>query len=192
MTGPAHDPDAPASGQGRLLVASPTLLDPNFQRSVLIMLEHNDEGALGLVLNRPLEVLVSDALPDPLSDLCGSEDVVFQGGPVQPEAVILLAEFRDPKEAASLIVGDVGVVDPDGDPAALRAAVHMARAFGGYAGWGAGQLESEIAEGAWIDVAPRAEDIFHHEPGALWRIALDRKGGRFRLFARMPADPSLN
>ncbi|MFN8124395.1 MAG: YqgE/AlgH family protein [Thermoleophilia bacterium] len=184
--------DGPAFRRGRLLVASPTLQDPNFTRTVVLMLEHSRDGALGLVLNRPTDITAREALPEPLSDALPEDELVHQGGPVQPEAVILLADFADPEAAATLTVGTVGVVDPNEDTAGLPQRVRSVRAFGGYAGWGAGQLEHEIAEGAWIDVEADAADVFTDEPDALWRRVLDRKGGAFRLLARMPEDPSLN
>lgn len=190
----APDPtgDGPAFRRGRLLVASPTLMDENFTRTVVLMLEHSPEGALGLVLNRPTEIVARDVLPSPLADALPELELVHEGGPVQPEAVIVLADFSDPGAAASITVGSVGVVDPNDDALDLHDRVRAVRAFGGYAGWGAGQLEREITEGAWIDVEADAGDVFTAEPDALWRRVLDRKGGAFRLFARMPEDPSLN
>ena len=184
--------DGPAFRRGRLLVASPTLLDPNFTRTVVLMLEHSPDGALGLVLNRPTEIVAREALPSPLADALPDDELVHQGGPVQPEAVILLADFSDPEAAANITVGTVGVVDPNEDTTDLPQRIRAVRAFGGYAGWGAGQLEQEITEGAWIDAEAGAADVFTSEPDALWRRVLDRKGGAFRLFARMPDDPSLN
>jgi putative transcriptional regulator len=190
----APDPltDGPPVRARRLLVAAPGLLDPNFHRTVVLMLEHGEEGALGLVLNRPGGLRARDALPEPLASAVPPDDVVHAGGPVQPEAVILLADFAVPAAPGAALVGDVGIVDPRdaGDDLADR--VRTARAFGGYAGWGAGQLEGEIAEGAWIDAEPVPEDVFTDDPAGLWRRVLDRRGGRYRLIARMPDDPSLN
>lgn len=182
----------PAFRRGRLLVASPTLMDENFTRTVVLMLEHSPEGALGLVLNRPTEIVAREVLPSPLADALPERELVHEGGPVQPEAVIVLADFSDPASAASITVGSVGVVDPNDDALDLSDRVRAVRAFGGYAGWGAGQLEREITEGAWIDVEADTDDVFTGAPEALWRRVLDRKGGAFRLFARMPEDPSLN
>jgi putative transcriptional regulator len=167
-------------------------MDPNFTRTVVLMLEHSSDGALGLVLNRPTEIVARDALPSPLADALDDDELVHQGGPVQPEAVILLADFTDPDGAATITIGSVGVVDPQADATGLPERVRAVRAFGGYAGWGAGQLEQEIREGAWIDVAAEPTDVFTAEPDGLWRRVLDRKGGAFRLFARMPDDPTLN
>ncbi|MFN8109552.1 MAG: YqgE/AlgH family protein [Thermoleophilia bacterium] len=182
----------PVNRRGRLLVASPALTDPNFVRTVLLMLEHSAEGALGLVLNRPTTLVAGQALPGPLAEAVGAERPVFQGGPVQPEAVILLADFVDPAQAASLAVASVGVVDPGGDTGDLRDRVRAVRAYGGYAGWGAGQLEREIAEGAWMDVEATVADVFAEDVSDLWRAVVHRKGGAFRALAQMPDDPSVN
>lgn len=182
----------PRFRQGRLLVAAPTLMDPQFQRAVVVMLEHSDDGALGLVLNQPTDIHAVDALPEPLCDLIPEEQVIHCGGPVQPAAVIILAEFEAPDRAAGIVVDRIGIVDPDEAIDDLTEHVGRLRIFGGYAGWAPGQLELEIADGAWIDVAARPEDIFTESPEQLWSAALERKGGAFRLIARMPTDPSLN
>ncbi len=182
----------PRSRQGRLLVAAPTLMDPHFQRAVVVMLEHSEDGALGLVLNQPTEIHAVDALPEPLRDLIPQEHVIHCGGPVQPAAVIILAEFDSPDRAAGIVVDHIGIVDPEDAVGDLTRHVGRLRIFGGYAGWAPGQLEVEIAEGAWIDVPAQADDIFTATPERLWSSALERKGGVFRLVARMPKDPSLN
>jgi putative transcriptional regulator len=184
--------EAPASRRGRLLVASPTLVDPNFHRAVVLMLEHSPDGALGVILNRPSETTAGEALPPPLGDLMAADALVHEGGPVQPEAVILLADFTDPLRAADVAVGSVGIVDPNGDVDGLHEVVGAVRAFGGYAGWSGGQLEQEIAEEAWIDAVCLPEDVFTDEPDLLWSRVLERKGGSWRIIARLPEDPSLN
>jgi putative transcriptional regulator len=111
---------------------------------------------------------------------------------VQPEAVIVLADFSDATLAASVAFDMVGIVDPDADASRLGDGVRAIRAYGGYAGWGEGQLEREIAEEAWIDAAPAAEDVFGGDPDGLWSRVLERKGGTWRLIARMPENPSVN
>lgn len=184
--------DGPANRRGRLLVAAPALVDPNFHRTVVLMLEHNEEGALGLVLNRPSELIAAEAIPGDLGLALEDHGVVFRGGPVQPEAVIIVADFTDPGAAASMVFGTVGIVDPEADATDLAGAVRSIRAFGGYAGWSAGQLEREIEEEAWIDAGPVVEDVFTDEPETLWNRVLDRKGGTWRLIARIPPDPTLN
>jgi putative transcriptional regulator len=184
--------DAPPNRRGRLLVASPSLVDPNFRRAVVLMLEHSAEGALGLVLNRPTPLVAREALPGALAAAMPADERVHQGGPVQPEAVIVLADFTDTALAASVAFDRVGIVDPDADASKLGGAVGAIRAYGGYAGWGEGQLEGEIAEEAWIDAEPAAEDVFGDDPGGLWSRVLERKGGAWRLIARMPENPSVN
>lgn len=181
----------PANRHGRLLVAAPALDDPNFRRTVVLMLEHSADGALGLVLNRPTPLVSREALPAGLADLMPEDERVFQGGPVQPEAVILLAHFEDASRAATIAFGSVGIVDPDAE-AARHGGVRAIRAFGGYAGWGAGQLERELEDEAWVDAAADADDVFTHDHRGLWSRVLERKGGSWRLIARMPEDPSVN
>jgi putative transcriptional regulator len=190
---PGPDPgEEPGNRKGRLLVASPSLVDPNFRRAVVLMLEHSSEGALGLVLNRPTPLVAREALPGALADAMPEEERVYEGGPVQPEAVIVLADFSDTALAASVAFGSVGIVDPEADASRLGGGVRAIRAYGGYAGWGEGQLEREVAEEAWIDAPPTAEDVFGHEPEGLWSRVLERKGGTWRLIARMPENPSVN
>ena len=176
---------------GSLLVASPALYDPNFRRSIVLLTEHSDEAAMGLVLSRPSPVSVVDAAPA-LASLVEPDAVVYAGGPVQPEAVLVLAEFEDPDASAGLIVGDVGFVRADADPALAAAAVRRARVFAGYAGWSGGQLEAELQEPSWLVVPALTTDVFEPDPDALWRTVLRRQGRRYVLLASMPPDPSLN
>ena len=184
---------ATESTKGRLLVASPVLVDPNFDRRVVLMLEHTPDGALGLVLNDPMTVLAVDALPEPLSNAFGWDDLLHCGGPVEESAVIVLAELRDmPPAAGTRILGDVAVLDPNGDLATTIDATIRARAFAGYAGWSSGQLDQEIEEGAWINVEASPSDVFGQTPDDLWRTVLERAGGSYRLVARMPPDPTMN
>jgi putative transcriptional regulator len=183
--------DGPDNRRGRLLVAAPALVDPNFERAVVLMLEHSPDGALGLVLNRPTPLVSREALPAHLAELMPDEERVFEGGPVQPEAVILLADFADPSDAANLAFGSVGIVDPEA-AAAGAGNLRAIRAFGGYAGWAGGQLEREVEEEAWIDAPPEAEDVFTDDHDGLWARVMERKGGSWRLIARMPRDPRMN
>jgi putative transcriptional regulator len=184
--------EAPDSRKGRLLVASPRLLDPNFRRTVVLMLEHDSDGALGVVLNRPTPLLAREALPDALAAALPEDEHVHEGGPVQPDAVILLADFAEPSAAVDLAFGSIGIVGPREEADGLEGTVRAIRAFGGYAGWGAGQLEAEIAEEAWLDAVCLPDDVFTGHPERLWSAVLERKGGAYRLLARMPEDPSLN
>ncbi len=183
------------SVRGQLLIAGPSLRDPNFFRTVVLIVEHNDDGALGLVLNRPSESTAADVVPelDELLDGDSEDDsALLVGGPVAPDSVIVLAEFEDPDRAAVISFGRIGVVGVStGDGAAPPELLHR-RAFAGHAGWGPGQLDAELDRGDWILEAARAEDAFTGEPEALWERVLERKGGSYALVARMPDDPSLN
>jgi putative transcriptional regulator len=178
--------------QGRLLVATPSLDDPNFARTVVLVAEHSDEGAMGLVLNRPLAVTVADAVPILRGFVDDDETAVFQGGPVQPEAVMALGDFVDGTRSAALAFGSVGFLPADADDTLDPATVQRARVFAGYAGWGPGQLEGELDEEAWIVVAARPDDCFTDDPDRLWGDALRRHGGPLAVFAVQPDDPSLN
>jgi putative transcriptional regulator len=177
--------------RGRLLIAGPTLLDPNFARTVVLVGEHNEDGALGVVLNRPSETTVGEAVPD-LIDLADAEEPVHVGGPVQPAAVLVLAEYEEPDDAAQLVTGAVGFVAVDEDDDRVSTLPGRARVFAGYAGWGPGQLESELERDDWIVVDADPEDVFDGDANSLWSRVLERQGGRLRLLARMPPDPSLN
>jgi putative transcriptional regulator len=169
---------------GQLLIASPSMAD-YFHRTVILVVEHSDEGAFGLVLNRPSETTVGEASPE-LAELIGEEHLLHVGGPVQPNAVTAIGEHSDPGEASKLIVGTVGMVDLDAPPELARV-----RVFAGYAGWGPGQLDGELEQDAWIVDDAHPDDPFGGD-GDLWAAVLHRKGGEYALLARMPADPSVN
>ncbi len=175
--------------QGHLLVSAPSLHDPNFRKTVVLVAHHDEDGAMGLVLSRPSDVSASDAVPS-LDGLPGAGGAVFVGGPVQPDAFMMLAEFDDVGDAAAPIFDRVGFMPADAEPDAF--AITRMRLFAGYAGWGAGQLEAEIAEPSWIVVRALADDAFADDPDELWRAVLHRKGGPFELMVDMPFDPSLN
>jgi putative transcriptional regulator len=179
------------SARGQLLIAGPALLDPNFWRTVVLVVEHNEEGALGLVLNRPSETSVAEAVPQ-IEELVDGSERLFIGGPVQPSSVIVLAQFEDPSDAALIAFDDVGVLGTSASPEQAGAGVRSGRAFLGHAGWGPGQLDGEVERGDWILEAARLQDAFSAEPQALWSEVLTRKGGSFALVARMPPDPSMN
>ncbi len=176
--------------QGKLLVAAPSLLDGNFRRTVVLVAQHSEDGAMGLVLNRPSDATVGDAVP-PLGELAGDDAVVWSGGPVEPGGVIVLGEFDDPSESAELIFGDVGFMSAEDDPADVALATRRARVFAGYAGWSAGQLEAELEEEAWFTATPLEDDVFALADD-LWSTVLARKGGPYALLSKMPPDPSLN
>jgi len=172
------------SVRGKLLIASPVLEDW-FRRTVILVVEHADEGAFGLVLNRRSEATVGEAVPV-LAPVAGEDARVHLGGPVQPDGVVALGEFADPEASPKLVVGDVGLVDLDDPPEGLG----RIRLFAGHAGWGEGQLDGELEAEAWIVAEPEPDDAF--SDGDLWADALRRKGGQYELLARMPADPSVN
>jgi len=170
--------------RGRLLIAAPSLFD-YFRRAVVLLLAHSDEGAMGVVLNRPSDSEVSEAVPA-LAELVEPGELVRVGGPVSPQAVVALGEFGDPSEGSTPVVGGLGVVDPERSHETLR----RLRVYAGYAGWAPGQLEGELEGEAWIVESASPEDPFAE--GDLWAAALQRKGGGYALMATMPAGPSLN
>jgi len=161
---------------------------------VVLLLEHSAEGAVGVILNRPTDLRTREALPPHLLAPIGVDDVIHEGGPCEPGSVILLGDFDEiaADAGAGLGLGSVRVVEPDADFEAIGEHVRSVRAFGGYAGWSAGQLEDELAEDAWIDAECHVDDVFSATPLDLWHDVLDRMGGSFRLVARMPVDPTLN
>lgn len=177
--------------RGKLLIASPALLDPNFARSVVLIAEHTSDGAMGLVLNRPSDAEVSVAVGE-LGGIVAPGDLVYDGGPVQTSAVMVLAEFNDLKDAAAVVLGDVGFLPSQGDPGELADGLRRTRVFAGHSGWGSGQLDAELEEGSWIIVDALVDDVFAPDPDELWNETLERKGGAFALLARMPDDPSVN
>ncbi|MFC7218519.1 YqgE/AlgH family protein [Streptomyces polyrhachis] len=193
---------------GRLLVASPSLADPNFARAVVLLLDHDGDGALGVVLNRPTPVGVADVL-EPWARLTGSPDVVFQGGPVSLDAALGVAvvpggadraggtdRAGGAEESAVLgwrrIHGAIGLVDLDAPPELLAAELGTLRIFAGYAGWAPGQLEEELAEGAWYVVESEPGDVSSPAPEGLWREVLRRQRGELAMFATYPDDAGLN
>lgn len=181
------------STRGKLLVALPALGDPNFDRTVVYMIEHNDEGAFGLVLNRPSESALFDALVA-WNDLLARPTVVFGGGPVQPEAFVGLAEVDEgDSDGAWANVGfGLGTVDLSVDPDAVRGRLGRLRIFHGYSGWGADQLEQELDADAWLVLSAELDDVFSAAPEELWRAVLRRQAGRTSWLADFPDDLAAN
>jgi len=175
---------------GQLLIASPALLDPNFRRAVVLVTEHNEDGAAGLVLNRPTDADVSEVVPQ-LEVLVDDGEPIFMGGPVQPNGVLVLGEFVDPADAAVPLFGSLGFPSLE-EPDEVVPATTRRRIFAGYAGWGSGQLEDELAREDWILETASNDDAFTESPDELWADVLRRKGGIYELVARMPEDPSVN
>jgi putative transcriptional regulator len=176
--------------RGHLLIAGPRLLDPSFWRTVVLVGEHTEEGALGVVLNRSSETTVDEALPE-LALLAEEMGTVHVGGPVQPSAVVVLADFAEADDAESLVVDSVGFLPAEIEPDMLGE-LRRARVYVGYAGWGPGQLDDELEEGSWIVEPAQPDDVFTNDPEGLWSDVLRRKGGAFTLLAAMPPDPSQN
>ena len=163
--------------RGHLLVAGPGLVDPNFRRTVVLIGEHGEEGAMGVVLNRPSGIEVDEAVP-PLGELGGVDGVVYVGGPVQPQAIVVLGDFAEPEQAGVLVFGSIGFLPSEIEPDEIGE-LARARVFAGYAGWGAGQLEGELEEGSWIVEPAAPTDVFTDVPEQLWSDVLRRKGGSF-------------
>ena len=179
---------------GRLLVATPALKDPNFERTVLLVVAHELGGSIGVVLNRATEVAVSDVL-DGWGTLAGDPGVVFEGGPVQPEAAICIARCSATSGRVAgfnRVTGAVGTLDLSQDPATLAEKIVAVRVFAGYAGWEEGQLEAEIETGSWFVFDALPGDAFVTRPDDLWPMVLRRQGGLMAAVAVFPPDPTMN
>jgi putative transcriptional regulator len=177
--------------KGKLLFSTPALFDPNFRRTVVLVAEHGEDGAMGLVLNRPSDTTVEEAVPE-LADVAGADSPVFVGGPVQPRAVLVLAEFEEPDDAATVVVGDIGFARADGDLDDLARLTRRARVFAGYSGWSPGQLEAELEEDSWLVEPVDDVDLLADPDEDLFGTALRTKGGSYRILALMPDDPRSN
>src|SRR4051794_28335852 len=184
---------------GRLLVATPLLGDPNFRRTVVLVVEHEEiQGTLGVVLNRPTKISVDQVL-DQGTALVPAPPMVFNGGPVARSSALALALVPGTDEPIGWRALDgapslarLGLLDLDTPPSVLAPAIQSLRVYAGYAGWSPGQLESEIDEGAWYVVAAEPGDVFAPDPDALWRIVLRRQEGDLAFLATYPDDPSQN
>jgi putative transcriptional regulator len=183
---------------GDLLVATPALLDPNFERTVVLILDLDENGALGVVLNRPSDVPVREILPD-WTDVTGNPDVLFQGGPVSTDSALAVGASMtygtDPNvEPVGFrrLYDDVGIVDLDTPTEIVAPALTGMRIFAGYAGWGDEQLQAEIEEGSWYVVPSTAADLFGADPLGLWRRVLRRQPGELAWVSTRPLDPTMN
>src|SRR4029078_1163469 len=174
--------------RGQLLVSGPALVDPNFRRNVVLIGEHGDEGAMGVVLNRASETLVEDAVP-PMATLTAPGELVYLGVPVQPEAVVVLADFADVEQAEVAVVDSIGFLPGEIEDTSALGELRGGRIFDGYASWAPGQLEDELEEGAWIVVTARSSDVFTTAPELLWGEVLRREGGPLAVLALLPDDP---
>ena len=182
---------------GRLLVASAVLTDPNFSRTVVLLLDHGSGGTLGVVLNRPTELTVAQALPA-WSEVAGDPGLIFRGGPVGTEAAMALGVAAAPADRNRApagwraVIGRIGLVDLDAVPEAMDPALSSLRVYAGHAGWAPGQLECELAAGAWIVVDSGPGDVFSTEPERLWADVVRRLPGEAAFLSTRPDDPNLN
>ncbi|MEZ5377625.1 MAG: YqgE/AlgH family protein [Acidimicrobiales bacterium] len=174
---------------GSFLISRPELADPNFDGTLTLILEHDEDGALGVVINRPTEVLVAEAYPG-WDSVAEAPAVIFQGGPVETDSLIALGwgERMD----GDLPLGLTSVDLEEQVPLVVADGLEKLRIFAGYAGWGGGQLEGELANGAWWVVPCLRDDVFLADPERLWAMVLRRNGGEMAWFAHYPKDPSLN
>jgi putative transcriptional regulator len=180
---------------GRLLVATPSLEDPNFDRTVVLLLAHTPAGALGVVLNRPSQGDVDEFVPH-WSEVAAPPNRMFLGGPVSLDSVIGLArtdaEVLDLAGPFTPIFGSVGTVDLHRAPDEMGVPLAAVRLFAGSAGWSSVQLENEIAEGSWFVVDAEPTDVFTADPAELWRVVLRRQSGTLAWYANAGADPRFN
>lgn len=182
---------------GQLLVATPRLLDPNFERSVVLLLDHDESGSLGVVLNRPSPVPVGEILQG-WQDLVAEPGVLFHGGPVGTDSALAVAAIPVGQDPAEDPVGfrrlfdDTGIVDLDTPTELLSAAISRLRIFAGYAGWGNGQLVSEVEEGSWYVVPLERGDVFGSDSDGLWARVLRRQPGELAWVSTRPVDPTQN
>jgi putative transcriptional regulator len=178
---------------GRLLLASPQLDDPTFHRTVVLVLDHDEDGALGVVLNRASALPVREAAAG-WAELASAPPVVFEGGPVEPDAIVALGRTgaRVGADRGGLLDDHVRLVDLSADPGLERLELETVRIFAGYAGWAPGQLEHELELDAWFVVDADQSDVFTADPLGLWHTVLRRQAGQLRLLATFPDDPSMN
>ena len=173
--------------KGKLLLANGSLFGDVFRQTVILMAEHDEDGALGFVVNRPTQMVIDR--DESAEQTFVVDETVYSGGPVQQSALTVIAEFMSPEHAARLIFDAVGFLDLE---ASAASAVKRARVFAGYSGWGPGQLEGELAEGSWVVTDATADLVFEVEPDEVWKEALRRMGGEYALMATMPYDPGMN
>jgi putative transcriptional regulator len=180
---------------GRLLVAQPSLEDSNFDRTVVFMIEHNDEGALGVVLNRPTELLIAEVVPE-WRDVAADPVVLHVGGPVGQTSVIALGlSLYDASSGGTgftPVVGRIGTVDLNAAPANVAPGVEGVRLFAGHSGWGPGQLDWELDVDSWFVVDAEPTDVLDPYPETLWRRVLQRQPDRLQLLAHYPPDIRVN
>ena len=178
---------------GRLLVAAPALRGSTFDNAVVLMLSHDGDGALGVIVNRPTEVRVGDVLPT-WTEVVSEPRVVFQGGPVSLDSALGLVAVDGKDEPLGIrrVKGKLGVVDLDTPAEIVQPAVSAMRVFAGYAGWAPDQIEGEIDEGSWYVVDAEPTDAFWNDTDGMWQQVLRRQAGPLSFLATFPADPTMN
>ena len=184
----------PSPAAGLLLVASPGLSDPNFADSVVLLLDTDGDGALGVVLNRPSGVAVADVLPGWVETL-SDPGVLFEGGPVSTDGALAVGVLASPgvvPVGVRPVAEHLGIVDLDTPTELLDGSIVGLRVYAGYAGWGAGQLEGEISRGDWFVVPSRPTDVTRPDVADLWRDVLRRQPGELAWNATRPVDPEMN
>jgi putative transcriptional regulator len=178
----------------RLLVAAPPLTEPEFFRTVVFLIEHDDTGTVGVVINRASRTPVGQVLPD-WQDVMSEPAVVFNGGPVQRDGALGLGRLTGTTDAGTglrAVSGGLALVDLDADPEQVVLGAANLRVYAGHAGWGPGQLDGEIAEGAWFVVTGGLDDVFSSHPGTLWKAVLRRQPAPLSLLSTFPVDAGLN
>jgi putative transcriptional regulator len=194
---PGGGPSGAGAGlaPGNLLVATPMLVDPNFAHTVVLLLDVDQDGALGVVLNRPSPVPVHEVLPG-WSDVLTGPDVLFQGGPVGTDSALAVADVPPGGDEEPVgfrrLFGATGIVDLDTPTEIMAPVLTHLRIFAGYAGWGIGQLEEEVEEGSWYVVPALPGDPFGAQPERLWSRVLRRQPGELAWVSTRPLDPTLN
>ena len=180
---------------GQLLVATPALVDGHFRRAVVLVLDHDDDGALGVILNRRTQIDVDEVLPG-WSTSVSDPGGVYEGGPVATDSALgvglLAAEPDEEPIGWRRMFGRVGLIDLDVPATVIEQALAGMRIYAGYAGWGDGQLESEIEEGSWLVLEASEGDLLHGAPENLWRDVLRRQDNDLRMLSTYPDDPSMN
>ena len=177
--------------RGKFLVAMPTLLDPNFRQTVILLCEHGPEGSMGIVLNRPTKAEVS-TLVDEFPAL-SETGIVYSGGPVAKNALLILCRGED-TDMGHIIMEDIFLAKDlerfENQQEWLPR--RDLRCYLGYAGWAPGQLDNEMKSGAWTLASANSSLIFETDPVLLWQEMMRSKGGELAFYASMPADPTLN
>ncbi|UQX88535.1 YqgE/AlgH family protein [Jatrophihabitans telluris] len=178
----------------RLLVAAPALSDPEFFRTVVFLIEHDETGSVGVIINRPSHTPVGQILPD-WQEVMSEPSVVFQGGPVQRDGALGLGRLAGSTDAGNglrAVSGGLALVDLDAEPSEVAVSAASLRVFAGHSGWSVGQLDDEIADGGWFVVAGGLDDVFSQQPGGLWRTVLRRQSAPLSLLSTYPVDAGLN